>query len=41
MSASTIEQAAKGHKNIKAICVVHLNGQFAPMGEIKNLANEK
>ena len=40
MSAETIEQAARGHQNIKAICVVHLNGQFAPMVEIKNLATK-
>ena len=41
MSAQHISDAADGsHDNIKAICVVHLNGQFANMAEIKKLADK-
>ncbi len=41
MNVDTIMQAAGNDQNIKAICVVHLNGQFAPMPEIRAFANEK
>ncbi|MCH9845707.1 MAG: DegT/DnrJ/EryC1/StrS family aminotransferase [Alphaproteobacteria bacterium] len=39
MSAQNIRDATVNQDNIRAICVVHLNGQFADMAEIKKLAD--